>query len=173
MKGTSEHGARFFAETRYPARSLPSARFFMQVSTCMTANAGDKRCLQCSQASHSPAVPVEIGGLLRAKCSSGHASERSSWQEHELPSPGFIGCRRASQRPHEDVRRRTIPLRKQSVERRHMTRPQASCVGNDAPNEIVSAALSGEARTGSSGANGDAPSSGVLADSIRCKKHPE
>lgn len=88
MKGTSEHGARFFAETRYPARSLPSARFFMQVSTCMIANAGDKRCLQCSQASHSPAVPVEIGGLLRAKCSSGHASERSSWQEQELPSPG-------------------------------------------------------------------------------------
>lgn len=88
MKGTSEHGARFFAETRYPARSLPSARFFMQISICMTANAGDKRCLQCSQASHSPAVPVEIGGLLRAKCSSGHASERSSWQEHELPSPG-------------------------------------------------------------------------------------
>jgi hypothetical protein len=88
VKGTSEHGARFFAETRYPARSLPSARFFMQVSTCMIANAGDKRCLQCSQASHSPAVPVEIGGLLRAKCSSGHASERSSWQEQELPSPG-------------------------------------------------------------------------------------
>lgn len=89
------------------------------------------------------------------------------------PVTRIIGCRRVSQRPHEDVCRRTIPLRKQSVERRGMTRPQASCVGNDAPNELVSAALSGEARTGSSGANGDAPSSGVLADSIRCKKHPE
>ena len=89
------------------------------------------------------------------------------------PVTRIIGCRRASQRPHEDVRRRTIPLRKQSVERRRTTRPQASCVGNGAPNELVSAALSGEARTGSSGANGDAPSSGVLADSIRCKKHPK
>lgn len=88
MKGTSEHGARFFAEVRYPARSLPSARFFMQVSTCMTANAGDKRCLQCSQASHSPAVLVEIGGLLRAKRSTRHASERSGWREQELLSPG-------------------------------------------------------------------------------------
>lgn len=88
MKGTSEHGARFFAEAWYPARSLPSARFFMQVSTCMTANAGDKRCLQCSQASHSPAVLVEIGGLLRAKRSTRHASERSGWREQELLSPG-------------------------------------------------------------------------------------
>lgn len=86
MKGTSEHGARFFAETRYPARSLPSARFFMQVSTCMTANAGDARCLQCSQASHSPAVPVEIGGLFepsaRVGTQANEAAGRSKSSRH-------------------------------------------------------------------------------------------
>lgn len=48
MKGTSEHGTRFFAEARTSASSSLSARFFTQDSTCMIANAEDERCLQCS-----------------------------------------------------------------------------------------------------------------------------
>lgn len=52
MKGTSGHGACFFAEAGPSFRSLPGAHFFTRVSTRVTVNAGDEMCLQCPPTNH-------------------------------------------------------------------------------------------------------------------------
>lgn len=143
VKGTSEHGTHFFAEVRTSASSSPGARFFTQDSTCVIANAGDERCLQCSPTSRSPASPVGIGGspgTTRKGIRRGHDGGRRSWP----------GARASSHPEHRLSGGEPTPSRRR--------------VGDDAPTELTSAAPNpkggGEACRGPDGANGDAPSSG-------------
>jgi hypothetical protein len=130
VEGTSEHGTHFFAEMGISASSLPSARFFTQDSTCMIANVGDERCLQCSPTSRSPAAPVDDRWLSR-HYPKGHPA-RARWRATQLArgksleSPGT-----------QAVGRRANAFTKTRRRRR-----------------------SHRAREGPGGASGDAPSSG-------------